>query len=230
MDKIITAIWNDPWYKNKLKKMLGWNGRNSLYDNSQYFDDVFQDIIVILYNQEESVIDSWNGGKMKQYYNKILYNQILSKTSPFYVKYRKKAILNSDIDVNSGEKGFIEFDDVIYQNDFDIKDYFVRNKTFDWYENEIFTMYYKIGSNILFQDRDEKVSYLKIANKLGLTYDKISRRMDIIRYKMFMTIINDVNLVNDIKFGDEEGGLIYMNNFIEKFKKRNKNYDKYYKL
>ena len=225
-EKITTIISKDPWYRNKVHSILKYNGSKMGYDNVKYVDDLYQDIFIILWNNKEDLINSYNNNKLRQYYNGILYNQVISKSSPFYLKYRKKSILNGEINDNFDIED--EGSD-IYKGDFDIKKWCIDKKLFDWYESEIFNLYFRTGSSFIIDDISERVSYNRIAKELNSTYNKVYRRVSIIKFKIFWSIINDRNISGDVKLGDNEVGMTFMINYIEKFKKKNRNYDKWIK-
>lgn len=226
IEGITTLIYGDPWYRGRVKKMLEKNGRKVGYNNTVYVDDLYHELILIILENKDSVIDSYSKNKLRGYWNTLLFNQVESKTSPFYLKYRRRAIMNVEIPFDMDIE---ESDSEIYKPNFDIKKYCDDHKLLDWYESEIFNLYFRINSSFMVDDISEKVSYKRIAKELNSTYDRVFRRLSIIKFKIFWSIINNEDIKNEIKFGDEKGGLIYMMDFIDKFKKRNDNYDKWIK-
>jgi|MDTC01.2.fsa_nt_gb RNA polymerase sigma factor (sigma-70 family) len=62
-----------------------------------FLDDLVQEVCLILLTQEnESIMTIYEQGDFKFYVARIITNQVLSSTSPFHKKYRKK-ILNLPI-------------------------------------------------------------------------------------------------------------------------------------
>lgn len=52
-------------------------------------DDLIQDIWVCLLEKKEYTLDLWRKNHLKFYVARIVLNQIRSKTSPYYYKYKK---------------------------------------------------------------------------------------------------------------------------------------------
>lgn len=64
----------------------------------QYKDDLYQDLIIILYEYDnEKIVDAHNNNHFNALVTSIIIKQLWSSTSPFYIRYRKFQDKSDDI-------------------------------------------------------------------------------------------------------------------------------------
>jgi len=182
MNEIITAIYNDKYYDQMIKNVAGKKHR-------KLCDDMKQELMIFLMNKPFELIKELyeDGTRIKNYCYRICYLMINSETSPFYCKYRKfENEFEKEIDYE------FEIVDEIKEERFDIYEYVTTHKLLDWYEIELFNLYYRFHPSFLEPDLSVKMSYDKIAKLLNIK-DRLSinTQMNRIKYKIFKKLLTE---------------------------------------
>ena len=180
-DEIITEMYTDPIYNEILFKFSG----------KKYYEDLRQEIYLILLDKDEDlIVKAYEDKKLKYYFIRIILNQAKSSTSPFYKKFKDKMVNTMDNEEEFEYKVNEQIDEPTIQ--FDIIKYCNKHKLLNWYQNEILTMYYKLDSNPI---DDEKITMRKIEESYGISHNSIYWTLNKIKRKIREHIKN--NKIND---------------------------------
>ena len=96
--KIITTIYNSGMI-GEIIHNISWS------ISSVNEDDLTQDILLHLCElPEEKVVKLYNDAKIKYFVAKMLLNQLNSKTSSYYYKYRRPSLLSSELPTDDGDE------------------------------------------------------------------------------------------------------------------------------
>ena len=175
-NEIIAEIYNSEIYNTIL------NNFNT--HEIKHPEDLKQEMFCILLEKDESlIINAYNNNTLKYYFIRILINQTRSKTSPFYRKYRKERLekiedCTSDNIANWSYDPLWKLKNYPSQessHQFDILKYVNEHKILNWYENEIFIIYYKLDSNEI---SDDKVTLRSMEKEYGITFNSIKNTLD----------------------------------------------------
>ena len=133
---------------------------------TQFFDDLKQDIFIILMEKDEDLIQALHfSDRLKFYAVRIILNQVFSTSSPFYKNYINTIQgSENDIDISC-----LEFTDEDYK-EFDVLKYCTENSILTWYEENILSIYYKLG---LYKHNDDKVTLRGIEEEYGIDHISI---------------------------------------------------------
>lgn len=74
---------------------------NKITNNSDWANDLLNDVIVQLYDKKEIKLDKLEDNDIKWYIVRVITNNWYSKTSPFYKKVRMESTLYSELEMAS---------------------------------------------------------------------------------------------------------------------------------
>ena len=97
--------------------------RNFIFNSSfskEYFDDIKQEIFLIILDKKE-LVDVYNRGELLNWFSKVAYNQIRSKKSNLYYKYLKREKDTEPLYMNS-DKDYLEYKQIASGNEDSIID------------------------------------------------------------------------------------------------------------
>jgi RNA polymerase sigma factor (sigma-70 family) len=142
---IIEYIVKDPYYLKTVKNIL---------KNNELAGDAFNDIILAIYDHNNSIINIYNkqvinkSNDFNYYFIRICMNQFISCHSKHYKLYIKS---NSNLSIeeeytNQENSANIQnefFQDTNYENEMDFQDIVnYVNQNMEWWQIEIFNMYF----------------------------------------------------------------------------------------
>jgi RNA polymerase sigma factor (sigma-70 family) len=173
INELVSTIYSDPLYLKTLYNIVGKSNYNLI-------DDFWQDLMLYFlnYKDPEKFVKIYNDNHFKYYIVKIMLNQMNSKSSPFYKKYKllnfdffdfDLEMLNNTLDndniniyYNNTNNNYSIFEmqesetelflDEIIMIEFD--EWILTQK---WHERELFNMYFF-----------KKMSYRKISKETSI--------------------------------------------------------------
>jgi DNA-directed RNA polymerase specialized sigma24 family protein len=133
--------------------------------------DLYQDLFLIVADYPPSkILNIFNAGQMQYWLSGVIINQTHSSTSPFFKNY-KKAL---PIDEWAAE---VEWGDI--EKDIQLSEIEKALSKLDWYDREVFKMYFYERKSYRAIQKETKIHYTAIGKTVRQTIENIKRDLAI---------------------------------------------------
>jgi hypothetical protein len=143
----------------------------------QFVDDLWMECILIMLEYDNAKLNEiYDKKQLRFYFVRIVSNQINSKTSPFYKKYKKENFKYIDANAEVSDENLLEMDEI----EFDDEDLWIKYAKISgelyWYDRELFELYVKLGSYRAVS-KETGIPLRSIGTNLKATREFLARRL-----------------------------------------------------